>query len=118
MTISSSQFLNNEAEGSTRIRMKIPAARSRSMRSTADDPSIPVTETISNSLFSGNRVIGSAGSGASSEGGAISNTAARSTSPAARSSATQRLAAAAPPAPAAARPAVRSIRLRGPRPLG
>jgi len=74
VTISSSQFLNNEAVTNSPFEQ----ASGGAVETTAFDinaagEAIQVTEVITNSLFSGNLVVGAAGSGASVQGGAIEN---------------------------------------------
>lgn len=72
VTIDSSKFLNNEAESNGAYQQVAGGA----IVTTAlnwNNGAIPVTESITNSVFSGNRAVGAPGSGANVEGGAIEN---------------------------------------------
>jgi hypothetical protein len=72
VTINSSSFINNLAEGNSPF---LDSSGGAIQTSALDwnNEFIQVTETISNSLFYGNQVIGAAGSGAPVQGGAITN---------------------------------------------
>jgi hypothetical protein len=72
VTVDSSKFLNNEAVGSGPF-FTIEGGAIETAALNWNNEFIQVTESITNSEFSGNRAVGAAGSGAATEGGAIEN---------------------------------------------
>ncbi len=72
ININSSQFINNLAEGDTPFQTTQGGAISMNATNFLN-LTVPVTETITNSVFAGNQAIGQAGSGQTVQGGAIAS---------------------------------------------